>query len=357
MLFLYLFSFGGDMMVEKERLWRIRIWLQLPKRLVPLKPPKKNGFFPEQLKAVDIYPEMMLLECKEFTVDFKRSEPLANIESNYMLECFAKGNTPLSAWESIGGKIELILDMLSFTLQISIRTVYFEALDLSPPLVLKGKREFLIGNEVPRVQKDTALQQIGEKWTIGINPRLMTLELDEMVEAALRWYSKGIATNAVVDKFVFFWIALESLSMPIKPRKQVFFRCQKCNYEIQKCPKCSYSTEHFPDVKERLKELVIVKLKRPSDLFDRLWKARMMFHGRNTLTSDEVKNMMDMTYELNLITVEALRLRLGLRENEPPTLITRANITMAGQPFLGEIRKITKHDIKLFLRSKSSYPN
>jgi hypothetical protein len=357
MLFSYLFSFGGGMAIEKKRLWRIRIWLQLPKRLVPSEPPKKSGFLPEQLKAVDIYPEMRLLESKDFTVGFKRSEPLGNIETNYMLECFVKGDEPMSAWESIGGKTELILDILSFTLQIPIRTVYFEALDLTPPLVLKSEREFLIGNEVPRVQKDTASQQMNEKWAIGINPRLMALELDEMVEAALRWYSKGVATVAIVDKFVFFWIALESLSMPVKPRRRVFFRCQKCDYEIQKCPKCSYSTEHFPDVKERLKEFLISKLRRPSDLFDRLWKARMMFHGRNMLTSDEVKNMMDMAYELNLIIVEALKLRLGLRENEPPALITRASITMAGQPFLGGMMKITKRDIKSFLRSKSSYQN
>jgi hypothetical protein len=341
-----------SMNTEKARLWRIRIWISLPKKLVPAKPPKKKGGFPEQLKAVDIYPERSLFRCKELTVDFKRSEPLKGIESNYMLECFVKGNDPMSAWESIDGKIESILDILSFTLQIPMRKVYFEALDVSPPLVLKSKRESSIGKDVPSIQKDTALHLMGEKWIIGINPKLMALKLDEMVEASLRWFSKGLTADAVVDKFAFFWIALESLSMPVKPREKVFFRCQKCGYEIQKCPKCSYSTKHFPDTKERLKELVVSKLKKPLDLFERLWKARMMFHGRNKLTSDEVKTLLDTAYELKLVTVEALKLRMGLREKEPPALITPAAIMMAGEPFLGVTRKLTKRDIKSFLRAK-----
>ena len=343
------------MNIKKERLWRIRIWLQLPKKLVAAKLPKKSGGFPEQLKAVDIYPERSLFRCKDFTVDLKRSEPLTGIESNYMLQCFVKGNEPMSAWESIDGKIESILDILSFTLQIPIRKVYFEALDLSPPLVLKGERESLIGNEVPGIQKDTAAHQIGDKWIIGINPKLIVLKLDERVEAALRWYSKGVTSEAAVDKFAFFWIALESLSMPVKPRQQVFFKCQKCGHEIQKCPKCSYSTKHFPNAKERLKELVVLKLKKPLNLFERLWKVRnMMFHGRTKLTSDEVKAFLDTTYKLKLVTVEALKLRMGLRENEPPALITPAAIMMAGQPVLTVRRKLTKRDIKSFLRAKPS---
>lgn len=346
------------MNTEKERLWRIRIWLQLPKKLVPAKPPRKNGEPPQQLKWVDIYPESSLFRSKEFTVDFKRSEQLKGIESNYMLQCFVKGNSPMSAWQSIDEKIESILDVLSFTLQISMRRVYFEALDLSPPLVLKGERESLVGNEPPSIQKNTASHQIGDKWSIGINPKLIALKLDKRVEAALRWYSKGLTSEATVDKFAFFWIALESLSMPVKPPQQVFFKCQKCDHEIQKCPKCSYSTEHFPDAKERLKELVVSKLKKPLDLFERLWKARnMMFHGRTRLSSQEVKALLDTTYELRLLTMEALKLRMGLCENEPPVLITPTAIMMPGQPVLTVRRKLTKGDIKSFLRSKPSLKN
>lgn len=346
------------MNTEKKRLWRIRIWLQLPKKLVPAKPPKKKGEPPEQLKVVDIYPERDLFRSKELMVDFKRSEPLKGVESNYMLQCFVRGNDPISAWQSIEGKIESILDILSFTLQIPIKRVHFEALDLTPPLVLKGERESLIGNEPPSIQKNTASRQIGDKWSIGINPRLIASKLDERVEAALRWYSKGLTSEATVDKFAFFWIALESVSMPIKPRQQVFFRCQKCDHEIQKCPKCFYSTKHFPETKERLKELVVSKLKKSLNLFEDLWKARnMMFHGRTKLTSDEVKALLDTIYELRVLTMEALKLQMGLSKNEPPSLITPPTIMMAGQPVLTVRRKLTKRDVKSFLRSKSSLKN
>ncbi len=338
---------------KKKRLWRIRIWLQIPKKLTVTQSIDEKGKLSNKLSALDIYPERRLFRDKEFTVDFKRSE--SSKESNNMLECFVAGENAQPAWELIEGRVEFILNILSFTLQIPIRKTNFEALDLTPPHVLRGEREALFGPKVPSIQKDATLNVIGDKWKIGFNPRLMASKFETNVEGALRWYTKGIAAETVVDQFAFYWIALESLSMPSKSRKKVFFRCQVCKHEIEKCPKCSQTTEHFPDTKERLQEFVVSKLEKPLTLFERLWKARnMMFHGRNNLTASEVKELLDTVYELKLVSVEALKLQLGLPEDEVPMLIAPDSIHITGGPILGGTTKLTKEHIKSFLQYKQS---
>lgn len=338
------------MTTNQNRLWRIRIWLSLPRKIVAAEPPKERGGAPQRIKMIDIYPEVSCLRSERLIVDLKRSDPANQEKANYLLECFVKGNDAKGTWDLISGTIELVLDKLAFTFQIPIKKVRFEVLDMTPPLIIQSEREGLIGSEVPSIQKDSKLQMV-EEWGNKISRKLLTLNTEEMVEASLRWYAKGLTANAIVDKFAFYWIALESLSMPSKPRERVFFKCQKCNHEIQECPECHNSSQHFPDTKERLRDLIVTKLKHPLDVFECLWSARMMFHGRNKLTEDEVKALLDTTIKLKQITLEALKLRLGLTEDDSPVLI-RSGLAVAGEPFMGFRRKITKEDIRSFSKVK-----
>ena len=338
------------MAVKQDRLWRIRIWLSFPQKVVPAEPPKEKGGAPQRIKMINIYPEMSCLRSESLIVDLKRSDSEIQEKTNYMLECFAKGNEPKSTWDSISGKIELILDKLAFAFQIPIKKVRFEVLDMTPPLVIQSEREGLIGTEVPNIQKDAKMQML-EEWGNKISPKLLNSKTEETVEASLRWYSKGLTATSIVDKFAFYWISLEILSLPVQPKQRAFFRCQKCNYEIQECPACHASSQHFPDTKERLKELVISKLNQTLDVFENLWRARMMFHGRNKLTEDEVKGLLDNTVKLKQIVLEALKSRMGLTEFDTPVLI-QSGLVMAGEPFLGFRRKIAKDDIQSFSKSE-----
>jgi hypothetical protein len=333
------------MAVRQNRLWRTRIWLSLPQKIVAAEPPKEKGGAPQRIKMIDIYPEMSCLRSNQLVVLLKRSDS-TNKEANYLLECYVKGNDPKVTWDSISGTIELILDKLAFAFQIPIGKVRFEALDMTPPLVIQSEREGLIGNEVPSIQKDAKLQMI-EDWGNKISPKLLNSKTEETVEASLRWYSKGLNATSIVDKFAFYWISLEILSLPVQPKQRVFFKCQKCNHEIQECPACHASSQHFPDTKERLRELVVSRLSQTVEVFENLWSARMMFHGKNKLTEDEVKGLLDNTIKLKQITLEALKLRFGLSEFDSPVLV-HSGLAMAGESFLSIRRKITKEDMRSF---------
>lgn len=333
-----------------DRLWRTRIWLKFPQKIVPAEPAKKPGDFPQKIKIVDVYAGMSCLRTERLVVNLKRYDSDIQEKTNYLLECFAKGSEPKSTWDSIGGTIELILDKLAFGFQIPIKKVRFETLDMTPPLVVQNEREGLFGNQVPSIQKDSTMQ-IAEEWENRISPKLLNSNPEEMVEASIRWYSKGLTASSIVDKFAFHWIALESLSMPTKPREKVFFKCQRCNNEIQECPNCHNSTQHFPDTKERLIDLVVSKLGFSQNEFDSLWNARMIFHARNKLTENEIQQLFDSAIKLKKVTVRALKLRLGLREDESPVLVS-SGIAMAGEFIVAFRRKITKEDIYDFSEVK-----
>jgi len=335
---------------NQDRLWRIRIWLKFPQKIVPAEPPKKPGDLPQKIKFVDTYPEMSCLRSERLVVNLKRHDSDVQEKTNYLLECFTKGIDPKRTWDSISGTIELILDKLAFAFQAPIKSVRFEALDMTPPLAIENEREGLFGNNVPSIQKDTTMQ-IAEEWENKISPKLLNSNPEEMIEASIRWYAKGLTAFAIVDKFAFYWIALESLSMPTKPREKVFFRCQKCNHEIQECPECHNSSHHFPDTKERLKDLVVSKLGLSQNDFDSLWNARMMFHAGNKLSEGEVEQLADNAVKLKNVTLRALKLRLGLSGDESPVLISQG-IAIFGEPFMGFRRELKKEDIQSFSEVK-----
>jgi hypothetical protein len=338
--------------INRSRLWRIRIWLSLPQKIVAAEPPKEKGGAPERIKMIDVYPPMSCLRSEHLAVEFKHSDSMGQEKTNYLLECYAKGNNAKSTWDSISGEIELILDKIAFAFQIPIRKVRFEILNMTPPLIIQSEREGLFGNEVPSIQKEAQLQ-IVEEWTNKISSKLLSSKIEEAVEASLRWYSKGLTAKSIVDKFAFYWISLEILSLPDQSKQRVFFKCQKCGHEIQICPECNASSQHFPDTKERLKDLVTSKLDRSLNVFENLWSARnLMFHGRNKLTENEVKDLLDNTVNLKQITLEALKLRLGLTEFDPPFRI-QSGFAIAGEPHIGFRRKITKEDIRNFSKSKN----
>jgi len=338
--------------ISQSRLWRIRIWLSLPQKIVAAGPPKEKGGAPERIKMIDVYSPVSCLRSEHLAVEFKHSDSLGQEKTNYLLEAYAKGNDAKSTWDSISVEIELILDKIAFAFQIPIRKVRFEILDMTPPLVIQSEREGLIGNEVPSIQKETQLRT-NEEWTNKISPKLLSSKIEEAVEASLRWYSKGLTAKSIVDKFPFYWISLEILSLPVQSKQRFFFKCQKCGHEIQECPECHASSQHFHDTKERLKDLVTSKLGRSLDVFENLWSERnLMFHGKNRLTENEVKDLLDNTVKLKQIALEALKLRLGLTEFDPPFCI-QSGFTMAGEPYMGWRRKITKEDLQSFSKSRS----
>ena len=245
----------------------------------------------------------------------------------------------------------MLLDKLSFAFQIPIRKIRFEVLDMTPPITILSQREWMLGNDIPSTNKDSKMY-MSEEWANRITPKLLTLGVDEAAEAALRWYSKALTADAIVEKFAFFWIALESLSLPVKPRVKVFFKCPHCNNEIRECPECHNSSLHFPDSKERLKELVITKAGFSPRDFESIWMERQMFHASNKLLEKDIEQLGDRIVLVKKVVVRALKLRLGLREEESPVLLGGGDFQMFGEPFMNGMRRTTKEDIQSFLEAK-----
>ena len=306
----------------------------------------KDGRFPEKWRTIDIFPEMKLCDVEGARVWLRKNRQENRKQSNYLLESIVRAVSPEAALEFIGGKIEAILDMLSFQLQAPIPVTNFEAIDVESPLRVGEERDCIFANSFPRIQKDCGFTFMAN-WATSIDPDLTQAELDENTEASLRWFSKGISSRPIVDQFMSFWIALEILTLPTKPREKRFFRCMKCNHEIKSCPQCSYSTQHFPDTKERIESFVTEAIGLGEDMFESLWDARMIFHGRNKLTAKEVEKISDMTWELRKTVVRALKDKLGIDPARNPCCASPKDLVVAADKFiLGGRRKLTELDIK-----------
>ena len=324
------------------RKWRIHVWIILPSAV-----PMEKGRFPKKWRTIDIFPEMKLEVGKNKIEMLLRKNLHENRkQSNYILEFNVNAESSEEALEMLGDKIEIALDILIFQLQAPIPVTHFEVLDCSTPLMIGEERDLIFANSFPRIQKDCGFTFM-TNWATSINPRLMQAELDADTEAALRWFSKGITSRPIVDQFTSFWIALEILTLPSKPRKRIFFQCRKCDYEITSCPQCSYSTLHFPDIKERIERFITKDLGLNETTFESLWDARMLFHGRNKLTPEEIEKISDMTWKLRIILVNALKNKLGIDlKNRPYCISPKDLVVMADKFILGGSKKLTELDIE-----------
>lgn len=305
----------------------------------------KDGKPPKKWRTIDIFPEMKLCQMKnKIKIWLRKNRHPNRKRSNYLLEAKVDAESPKESLDFIAEKIESILDMLAFQLQTPIPVTYVTAIDCSEPLKVGEEREWMFANSYPRVQKDMGFAFMAE-WIRSIDTKLMQQKLDVNTEAALRWFSKGISSHPIVDQFTSFWIAFEILTSPSKPRKKVFFQCRKCGYEIKSCPNCSYFTSHFPETKERIESFITKTRGMDETTFEKLWNARMIFHGRNKLTPEEITVIGDVTWELRIILVKALKKKLGLDQKDKPYLIT-SNIVKLGRFFMSGHRKLTELDIE-----------
>ena len=318
----------------------MQVWIVLPS-VVPM----KNGKFPKKWQTIDVIPEMKLYQDEDkVEVWLIKNRNPNRKQSNYILEAQIDAETPTKALEFLGGKIETILDMLTFQLQTPIFVTYFEVIDHTPPLKIGEEREHIFANSYPRVQKDSGFRFMAN-WMTSIDPELMQTKLDANMEAALRWFSKGISSHPIVDQFTSFWIALEILTLPSKPRRKRFFQCRKCGYQIKSCPKCSYSTLHFPGTKERIESFITSNLGIDRTAFEKLWNVRMIFHGRNKLTPEEINKIPDATWELRTILIRSLKKKLGLDQEDKPRLVSSGLIVMDRIRIHGR-RELTELDIE-----------
>jgi len=322
--------------MKTERPWQIEARITLPKFV--LKGSK------EQLVFLDIFPEQCLIRGKEFEVWLKSDFPATIVypppkgflkfenqpedspgsldlkQHHYKLVTTISSKDSKEALDKVFEHIDLTTDVLSFQLQHPVRVVQIEVFDISENLRKGDQRETMtcIGPYLGVLKYAGAFFITQERMSARIDPDQIGTDLSEDLRAGLRWFSKGLSAFPIVDKFAFYWIALEILVSHLIPTEKRFFRCNKCGHEIPCCPSCNSSTSQRPNLKQKIKTFVLAQRK-TSELFERLWAMRQLFHGRIKLrSSQEIEELPELVIELKAIVVDALKANLGIPESEPP---------------------------------------
>jgi len=322
------------------RLWRIHVWIVLA-QVIQL----KEGRFPETLKPQDVFPEMKLFANQDMEIWLFKNKHPNRKDSNYLLEAKVKAKTAFEALQLADERMESVLNMLAFQLQFPVRAIYTEAMDFSKPIEEGEEREWsYCPNGYPSVNKDAYFNYM-TRWDTMIDVTRLGLKTDKKTEAALRWFAKGLSSSRVVDQFTAYWIALEITISKLISRSKRFFRCSKCGFEMRRCPRCKHSTKLALNMKQRITAFIIENLGKSKHLADKLWQTRMIFHGRNKLTSEEVNIVSEMTWELRLILIEAIKKKLMLGTKERPRLLSPEKLSILSTFVINSRRKIDAHDL------------
>jgi len=336
--------------IRKERLWQVEARITLPRFMQK----GKDGSLPSPLTLFNIYPEQVLDQKDGFEVWLKCDSPESIVSIHdflpgtlaatqivtghedkigqdlgylhperhpYKLVAKVRSDKPEKAIDTIIERIDLLTDILSFQLQYPVKIIKLRVFDISEELHKGDKCELIEFSGTPfyRVAKDAGALY-NDPVTLEIYPNQISKDLPEDIEAGLRWFTKGISAFPVVDKFTFYWIALEKLVPHIIPSEErKHFRCQKCNYELQKCPECGAKWPKRPRPLSQKIKLLVMSLGRKSELFDQLWETRQLFHGRIKLKDfQEISHIARLVSELKSIVVDALKIVLDLSVAEPP---------------------------------------
>jgi hypothetical protein len=161
----------------------------------------------------------------------------------------------------------------------------------------------------------------------SFEPSWTQLKPEEEVGAALRWFAKGLGEETLIDKFTFYWIALETLATNwSKIDAKHYMECPRCRKEIPKCPECGESTETSPRIGERVRRVGDL-LGRTREEISTLYSARQLVHGTIRLKSEkEIETLPQLTQQLRALVVDAIKARLGLVKTAPPLVETNVAI-------------------------------
>lgn len=307
-------------------IWRITAIINFPLVFAEAVPPAPGSPFPQEMKPVSRVPQNASRDVQGVQVSLgpwrgstlpREFLPLHNEPA--ALTFITNAETPEDALLQVEDLLELITDDLSFQLQQTVYIFGLEVLDVTPPLRIGESRQMLLypfpnGYNSPKFLQSTP---IGNE-AVAFTPELMadySIE-DERARAALRWYIKGMTAPFEVDKFVFYWIALEILCArsDIVVTKPYVTRC---NHEIPNCPVCGTTTikeVNGPTIQKFLSERNGIDTK----LAQELWKTRQMFHGANRLSKKAVQELPRLTMALRYATLQSLKEALHIQADTPP---------------------------------------
>jgi hypothetical protein len=213
--------------------------------------------------------------------------------------------------------IEPLLDSLSFQLQTAVHAYELQVLDMTPPVTVGMERDLFVskyfsGKFIPAFPP-TNIETL-------LHPRLdLNLEkANARTRAALRWYIKGLAATYEVDKFVFFWTALEILRSQSGVSVLLPYSAP-CQHEIPNCPICGKPTSKEV-LGNSIKKFLVEKANTPQETANKLWQFRQIVHGKKDLTYEDMRDLPMMANSLRQALLTLLKSALGLPLDQPPLM-------------------------------------
>ncbi len=305
-------------------IWRVAVIINFPRHLPATSPP-----YPGQvIEAVSRIPQGSSLNPGGVFVTIQPwpnvkipSLPYgpSGIQDEPAALVFYVTGEYLEAMTRTRGLVEPLLDSLSFQLQTAIHAYELQVLDMTPPVSIGMERDLFVskyssGKFIPAFPPTNV--------NTLLHPQLdLSLEkASTKTRAALRWYIKGLAATYEVDKFVFFWVALEFLRSQSRVSVVSPYVAPKCKHEIPNCPTCGKPTSKFL-FGESIKKFLVEKANTPQETANKLWQFRQIVHAKKDLTYEDMRDLPMMANSLRKALLVLLKSALGWPLDQPPAML------------------------------------
>lgn len=230
------------------------------------------------------------------------------------VEAFAESDN--DALTAAAPALELVLDHLSFQLQVRVEPRVTDVLDVELPVAIGEERDFLVVVEGYKPWKRRLSVDHGAAQTLIVPTiQLEYVEVERHVQRALDWYLLSLSAQSDAERFMLAWIAFEVLD-DLLPGAVEAPLTARCGHEIAECPVCSAPTSKTVAGLSRKARLAGLRI-RDEDA-RRIWKVRQMMHGSESFGPERLSDLPRLAQIVRSAVMALLHLALGIPEDVPP---------------------------------------
>jgi hypothetical protein len=233
----------------------------------------------------------------------------------------------VQALEFLDPIYDRLLNILSFRLLMPVIPLALEIVEDKPA---DTERDMLLapGYSPIGASRFTAL---GFSSQGGVPVEGFPLEANDNLDAAMRWFARGLKSPSPIDSFISYWLALEALSTP-GLAAPLTMRC--CGYLIPECPSCGVSTMGPTGMSQRIQRFLKELTGKEDKDIRRLWELRnLVFHGSSKVFKEAI-DIAKTSLELRAIAVKAIKTVMNLTEDDYPKQ-SDSGVVVAQQGLIG----------------------
>jgi hypothetical protein len=265
------------------------------------------------------------------------------------LSALATASSLFETFDMVQPLLEAFLDSLSFQMQAALHVVYFEILDVTPPLSVGEDREWQV-HTPPDTGLSPKFGQMPPTLTWNELPidipdlRGGPVPADTKQRMALWWYIKGLDAPYAVDKFMCFWTSLEILWSTSDVKVEAAYTTT-CGHVVDSCPVCGRPvarTVRGPS----MKRLLIEQAEVDGDDAAGLWNLRQVVHGKNVFDAQQI-DLGRLTSVLRAAVLRLLKASFGERLDQRPLLSPAQGPIFGNRTIMSGNRPIHDYDVAI----------